>query len=83
VTRRANPTKPKGKPRGRPFPKGVSLNPGGKRTDGEPRAKQINYDADVRALAPEQGENAIETLTKIMNDPKAANSSNHGGELAA
>jgi hypothetical protein len=75
MTRRANPAKPKGKPRGRPFRKGISPNPGGKRADGEPRARQIHFDADVRKLAREQGENAIETLTKIMNDAKAAHSS--------
>jgi hypothetical protein len=75
MAHRGNPAKPTGKPRGRPFPRGVSPNPGGKRADGKPRARQINYDADVRKLARAQGENAIETLTKIMNDTEAAHSS--------
>ena len=46
--------------KGRPFPKGVSGNPGG-------RPKVLG---DVQELAREQSPQAINTLAKIMNDEK-------------
>ena len=46
---------------GRPFPKGVSGNPGG-------RPKVLG---DVQELAREQSPQAINTLAKIMTDEKA------------
>jgi hypothetical protein len=46
--------------KGRPFPKGVSGNPGG-------RPKVLG---DVQELAREQSPQAINTLSKIMNDEK-------------
>ena len=47
--------------RGRPFPKGVSGNPGG-------RPKVL---ADVQELARERSPDAINTLVAIMDDQKA------------
>ena len=47
--------------KGRPFPKGVSGNPGG-------RPKVLG---DVQELAREQSPEAINTLAKIMTDEKA------------
>ena len=48
--------------KGRPFPKGVSGNPGG-------RPKVLG---DVQELARQKSPEAIETLSKIMRDEKAA-----------
>jgi len=49
----------KGKPRGRPWPKGVSGNPGG-------RPKEVGH---VRELARQHTETAIRTLVEIATDP--------------
>ena len=49
------------KPRGRPFPKGVSGNPGGR-----PRVL-----ADVQELARAKSPKALDTLEQIMLDEKA------------
>lgn len=49
----------KGKPRGRPWPKGVSGNPGG-------RPREVGH---VRELARQHTETAIKTLVEIATDP--------------
>lgn len=68
---RANPTKLKCKPRGRPFPKGTGGNPAGVPKDGRPRKRPEHYDADVRKLARMEGLDAIVRLAKIMNNARA------------
>jgi hypothetical protein len=58
------------RPRGKPFPKGVSGNPGGQpKTPLTIEAQRIK--ADVKALAQEQGPEAIAQLTAIMKDASA------------
>src|SRR5690606_40472321 len=49
----------KGKPRGRPWPKGVSGNPGG-------RPREVGH---VRELARQHTEEAIQALVAVMRDP--------------
>jgi hypothetical protein len=61
--------KPMAGPRGRPFPKGVSGNPGGRPTMGPDRRK---IEADARLLARSHGVEAVEKLRAIMNDPSAS-----------
>jgi hypothetical protein len=60
--------KPKARPRGRPFPKGVSGNPGGRPAQGPDRRK---IEADARLLARSCGPEAVEELRTIMKDPAA------------
>ena len=61
--------KPRARPRGRPFPKGVSGNSGGRPAQGPDRRK---IEADARLLARSHGVEAVETLVAIMNDPSAS-----------
>jgi hypothetical protein len=56
------------RPRGRPFPKGVSGNPGGRPAQGPDRRK---IEADARLLARSHGVGAVENLVAIMNDQAA------------
>ena len=60
--------KPAARPRGRPFPKGVSDNPGGRPAQGPDRRK---IEADARLLARSHGVAAVENLVAIMNDQAA------------
>jgi hypothetical protein len=60
--------KPMARPRGRPFPKGVSGNPGGRPAQGPDRRK---IEADARLLARSHGVGAVENLVAIMNDQAA------------
>jgi len=60
--------KPKARPRGRPFPKGVSGNPGGRPAQGPDRRK---IEADAGLLARSCGPEAVEELRTIMKDPAA------------
>ena len=60
--------KPRARPRGRPFPKGVSGNPGGRPARGPDRRK---IEADARLLARSHGVEAVENLVAIMNDEAA------------
>jgi hypothetical protein len=60
--------KPKARPRGRPFSKGVSGNPGGRPAQGPDRRK---IEADARLLARSHGVKAVENLVAIMNDQAA------------
>ena len=57
------------RPRGRPFPKGVSGNPGGRPAHGPDRRK---IEADARLLARCHGVEAVEKLYAIMKDPSAS-----------
>ena len=61
--------KPRARPRGRPFPKGVSGNPGGRPAQG-PDGRKI--EADARLLARSHAVEAVENLVAIMNDPSAS-----------
>lgn len=54
--------KPKGKPRGKPFAKGAT---------GNPRGRPKEY-ADLKALAREHTETAIEALAVALKDPTRA-----------
>jgi hypothetical protein len=65
---RITPGKPMAKPRGRPFAKGVSGNPGGRPAQGPDRRK---IEADARLLARSHGVEAVENLVAIMNDEAA------------
>ena len=56
------------RPRGRPFLKGVSGNPGGRPAQGLDRRK---IEADARLLARSYGVGAVENLVAIMNDQAA------------
>jgi hypothetical protein len=64
---------PKRRPRGRPWPKGVSANPGGK-PNGERKRKitRMATVADVRLLARDEGPDAIRELAKIMRSKTAS-----------
>jgi hypothetical protein len=57
------------RPRGRPFPKGVSGNPGGRPAQGPDRRK---IEADARLLARSHGVEAVEKLVAVMKDPSAS-----------
>jgi hypothetical protein len=57
------------RPRGRPFPKGVSGNPGGRPAQGPDRRK---IEANARLLARSYGPEAVEKLCAIMKDPSAS-----------
>jgi hypothetical protein len=60
-------SKPKRRPRGKPWPKGVSGNPGGRPKSEKPPV----LEADVRALARASGEKSIALLEMIRDDPEA------------
>jgi hypothetical protein len=80
---RRHPLKPIGKPRGRPFVRGRSGNPGGRPAD--PTKSRERYDADVRKLAREHGPDAIKKLKDIMDSPSApfsAQADEIGGQRA-
>ena len=69
---RRHPLKPIGKPRGRPFARGRSGNPGGRPADPtKSRERPERYDADVRKLAREHGPDAIKKLKDIMDNASA------------
>ncbi len=57
-----------GKPRGKPFKKGVSPNPGGV-PKGETKPRRVEMDA--RVLARDHSVEAVKKLISIMNNPKA------------
>jgi hypothetical protein len=63
--------KPEARPRGRPFPKGVSGNPGGRPAQGPDRRK---IEADARLLARSHGVEAVEKLVEIMRSEDATHS---------
>ena len=69
---RRHPLRPIGKPRGRPFVRGRSGNPGGRPADPtKSRGRPERYDADVRKLAREHGPDAIKKLKDIMDNASA------------
>ena len=76
MTKRIVTGKPKGKPRGRAFQKGVSPNPGGV-PKGEASPRRI--DMDARLLARDHSVEAVKKLISIMNNPKAT----HTAQLIA
>ena len=76
MTKRIVTDKPKGKPRGRAFQKGVSPNPGGV-PKGEASPRRI--DMDARLLARDHSVEAVKKLISIMNNPKAT----HTAQLIA
>jgi hypothetical protein len=69
------------RPRGRPFKRGLSGNPGGrpKRADTIEEHKII---ADVKAAAREMTPEALSTLQTVMNDPKAPPAARVGAATA-
>jgi hypothetical protein len=60
--------KPKGRPRGKPFRKGASPNPGGKPKGGVSRGEvsRRKIEKDARLLAREHGVEAVEKLITMM-----------------
>jgi hypothetical protein len=67
----------KKKPRGKPFQKGQSGNPGG-RAKKETTVEAKKVIADVKALAKEYTEEAVLTLVDIMRDDRAPASARTG-----